>query len=91
MSLVIPFALFISAKDKSLIGLARFICAFLSGILFGMGLLLGGDANRNIVLSMMSYDSNWNPRILVFMGIALLITFVTFNIMIRRKYLIFIM
>lgn len=84
-SLVVPFLFFILTKDRTWVGLLKYIFSFCSGIVLGIGLLLGGEVNQKIVHSSMTYNLEWNPRILVFMGVALLINFIIFNIMIRKR------
>ena len=83
---IIPFALYVMSKDKSIVGLAKFIMAFLIGIISGLGMMIGGLSKRSLVLKMFAYDRHWDPTIIVFFSTAILINLIVFTFVIRRKY-----
>ena len=43
---LVPFIFYVLSKDKSMVGLAKFIIAFLIGIIAGMGMMVGGLTKR---------------------------------------------
>ena len=83
---VIPFLLYVLSKDKSIVGLAKYIIAFCIGITSGMGMMIGGLTKRSLVLKMFTYDRHWDPTIIVFFATAIAINIIVFTFVIRKKY-----
>ncbi|MDA3914693.1 YeeE/YedE family protein [Oleiagrimonas sp.] len=50
------------------------IMALLSGLLFGVGLTLGGMTQPKVVLGFLNVFGHWNPRLVLVMGGAVLTT-----------------
>ena len=85
LSLIVPFVFFVLAKDKSLLGLFKFIVTFAIGVISGLGMMVGGVGQRDLVLHMFKYDRNWDPTIIIFFGTTILINFIVFTIILRKK------
>lgn len=63
----------------------RLLIPFISGILFGIGLLYSGMANPAVVQSFLDPFGDWNPALLWVMVGALSISFIGVFIARRRK------
>lgn len=58
--------------------------SFIIGLLFGLGLSISGMCRRSHVLNFLRFgNKGWNPSLLVVMGTAVLINFITFNLAFR--------
>ena len=79
---LVPFIFYVLSKDKSLVGLAKFIVAFLIGITAGVGMMVGGVTKRELVLSMFQYNLFWDPTIIVFFMTTIIINTVVFTFII---------
>ncbi len=62
----------------------RDFAALLSGVIFGLGLALSGMTDRQRVLGFLDVAGNWDPTLVFVMGGAVLVTLVTFRIVLRR-------
>lgn len=56
ITMSIPFYCFLTCKNKNLKTLIKLILSFLTGIIGGIGILISGEANRQITLGMLRYD-----------------------------------
>ena len=61
------------------------VTAFLSGLLFGLGLLLAGMANPAKVLGFLDLGGAWDPSLAVVMGGGIAVGLVGFTIARRRS------
>lgn len=59
--------------------------AFISGLLFGIGLIISGMANPQKVLNFLDITGKWDPSLLLVMLGAISIGLVSFNIAKRTK------
>lgn len=57
----------------------QFFTAFLTGLIFGAGLLLSGMANPDKVLSFLDLAGNWDPSLALVMGGAIAVGLVAFG------------
>ncbi|MBO6851383.1 MAG: YeeE/YedE family protein [Marinobacter sp.] len=60
------------------------IAAFLSGLIFGLGLILSGMANPEKVLGFLDLAGLWDPSLAFVMGGAILVGLVAFTIARKR-------
>ncbi|EJD6499285.1 YeeE/YedE family protein [Providencia rettgeri] len=60
------------------------IIALISGILFGLGLVIAGMGNPAKILSFLDITGNWDPSLLVTMAVAMVISGVSY-VFIKRK------
>ena len=60
------------------------IIALVSGILFGLGLLLAGMGNPAKILAFLDITGNWDPSLLVTMAVALVISGIAFQLVKKR-------
>lgn len=63
--------------------LTRFF-AFLSGLIFGIGLIIAGMANPEKVLSFLDLTGNWDPSLALVMGGAIAVGLLAFYLAKRR-------
>ncbi|MEQ5137109.1 DUF6691 family protein [Providencia alcalifaciens] len=61
------------------------IIALVSGILFGLGLLLAGMGNPAKILALLDITGNWDPSLLVTMAVAMVISGIAFQLVKKRK------
>ncbi|TRD22431.1 DUF6691 family protein [Palleronia caenipelagi] len=62
----------------------RLIWGFLSGVLFGVGLLLSGMANPAKVLNFLDLFGTWDPSLIFVMGGASVVTFIGYRLVWKR-------
>lgn len=62
----------------------RNVIAVLAGLLFGLGLVLGGMTQPSIVLGFLDILGAWNPRLLFVMGAAVLTVVIGYRLALRR-------
>jgi len=74
------------AIDKHMNKQIPLFTAFLSGLIFGFGLILSGMVNPAIVLGFLDIAGQWNPSLLWVMGGAVSISAVAFYIANNSKY-----
>lgn len=60
--------------------------ALLAGLLFGLGLILGGMTEPAAVLGFLDVFGQWNPRLVFVMGAALLTTAVGYRLVFRQQH-----
>ncbi len=61
------------------------LIAFVSGLVFGLGLIVSGMANPAKVLGFLDLAGTWDPSLAFVMGGAVLITAVGFAVLRRRR------
>ncbi|EMI5491263.1 YeeE/YedE family protein [Providencia stuartii] len=61
------------------------IVALISGLLFGLGLLLAGMGNPAKILGFLDITGNWDPSLLVTMAVAMVVSAIAFAIAKKRK------
>lgn len=61
------------------------IVTFLTGLIFGMGLLVAGMVRRSNVLGFLGLGYNWNPSLMFVLGCGALLNLFTFNYMLKVK------
>ncbi|MBC5791376.1 DUF6691 family protein [Providencia sp. JUb39] len=61
------------------------IIALVSGILFGLGLLLAGMGNPAKILAFLDITGNWDPSLLITMAVAMVISGIAFQLVKKRK------
>lgn len=64
------------------------LITFFVGLLFGVGLLVSGMVRRSNILGFLALGENWNPSLLFVLGCGVLVNLVSFNYMLRLKYLL---
>jgi len=62
----------------------RVVAAFLAGALFGVGLVLGGMSDPNVVLGFLDVAGDFNPALLFVMAGAMATTLIAFRFVLRR-------
>ncbi len=62
-----------------------FLTAFLSGLIFGLGLLLAGMANPAKVLAFLDITGNWDPSLSLVMGGAIAVSAIGFYLTRQRS------
>ena len=58
--------------------------AFISGLIFSIGLSISGMIDPNVVLGFLDIFGKWNPALLFVMGGAVMINLFTFNFIIKK-------
>lgn len=58
----------------------HFVSALVTGLIFGMGLLVSGMANPDKVLSFLDITGNWDPSLMLVMGGAIAVGVVAFTL-----------
>lgn len=61
------------------------LSALLAGLLFGFGLALSGMTDTNKVLGFLDFAGAWQPALAFVMGSAVLVTLLTFRVVVRRQ------
>ena len=62
---------------------------FLSGLLFGLGLVVSGMVNPAKVVGFLDLSGNWDPSLILVMGGGLLITVPAFHIILKNSQPLF--
>ena len=62
------------------------ILTFLTGLIFGLGLLVSGMVRRNNIIGFLGLGSDWNPSLMFVLGCGVVVNLITFNYMLRKKY-----
>jgi len=57
----------------------KLVITFLSGLLFGLGLIVSGMTNPNKVIGFLDLFGNWDPSLAFVMGSAIPVTFLAFR------------
>ena len=58
---------------------------FLTGLIFGAGLLVAGMVRRSNIIRFLSLGKDWNPSLMFVLGAGLLINLVFFTYIIRVR------
>ena len=61
------------------------LTAFLSGILFGVGLTISNMTNPNKVLNFLDISGTWDPTLLVVMAAAVTVTLIGYQFVLKQK------
>jgi hypothetical protein len=64
----------------------RALFGFLSGLVFGIGLVISGMSNPAKVLNFLDVFGAWDPSLAFVMGGATLVTFIGYRIILQRKH-----
>jgi uncharacterized membrane protein YedE/YeeE len=63
----------------------RILALYLVGLLFGLGIVVGGMANPAKILNFFDVAGTWDPSLAFVMGGALAVTFVGYRLVLGRK------
>lgn len=63
----------------------KILFALLSGLLFGVGLSLGGMTQPEVVLGFLDLFDQWNPQLAFVMASAVITTAVGYRLVLRRQ------
>lgn len=63
----------------------RVLSGLLAGLVFGLGLVVSGMADPAKVLSFLDLFGAWDPSLALVMGGAVVVTFVGYRLVLRRK------
>ncbi|MGJ3353292.1 DUF6691 family protein [Providencia sp. Je.9.19] len=61
------------------------LIALISGLLFGLGLIIAGMGNPAKILAFLDITGNWDPSLLVTMAVAMAISGIAFALVKKRK------
>lgn len=64
----------------------HFISAFISGLIFGLGLLVSGMANPDKVLSFLDLAGDWDPSLALVMAGAIAVGLIAFTLVKGRTH-----
>ncbi|WP_018688223.1 DUF6691 family protein [Ahrensia kielensis] len=64
----------------------RIIFGFLSGLVFGIGLVISGMSNPAKVINFLDVFGTWDPSLAFVMGGATLVTFIGYRIVLQRDH-----
>ncbi|MEQ4923403.1 DUF6691 family protein [Proteus hauseri] len=59
--------------------------AFLSGLLFSAGLIVGGMSNPQKIIAFLDITGNWDPSLLIIMGAGLCVSIISYQLARRRQ------
>lgn len=59
--------------------------AFLCGLLFSAGLIVGGMSNPQKILAFLDITGNWDPSLLIIMGAGLVVSVIGYQLTRRRQ------
>ena len=59
--------------------------AFLCGLLFSAGLIVGGMSNPQKILAFLDITGNWDPSLLIIMGAGLVVSMIGYQLTRRRQ------
>lgn len=63
------------------------LITFFVGLIFGCGLLVSGMVRRVNIIGFLSINYGWNPSLLFVLGCGVGVNLITFNYMLRVKYI----
>jgi len=61
------------------------LAGFIAGLLFGVGLALGGMTDPSIVLAFLDIAGAWNPQLMFVMAGGVMVTFIGYRMAARRS------
>ncbi|MEP5152102.1 DUF6691 family protein [Planktotalea sp.] len=67
----------------------RILTTYLIGLIFGVGICLGGMANPAKVINFFDIAGTWDPSLIFVMGGALIVTFIGYRFVLKRPTPIF--
>lgn len=62
-----------------------YLAIFLSGLLFGLGLVVSGMSNPGKVIGFLDLAGDWDPSLILVMGGGLLVTVPAFRLVLRKS------
>ncbi len=62
-----------------------FIVSLISGLIFGLGLIIGGMANPQKILNFLDIFGQWDPSLIFMMGAAVITTFLGFRYVLKNE------
>ncbi len=67
----------------------QLIMALIAGLIFGVGLAIGGMVNPKKVIDFLDIAGNWDPTLLCVLGGALTVTLIGYRLVLRRSQPLF--
>ena len=67
----------------------QYAASLVSGLIFGLGLALAGMTDPNKVLGFLDVSRAWDPRLLLVLASAVVVTFTGFRLVLRRSQPLF--
>ena len=67
----------------------KLLIAYLSGLIFGVGLIVSGMTNPKKVIGFLDLFGNWDPSLMLVMGAAIPITFIAFRWLEKKQATVF--
>ena len=61
------------------------LVALVAGLLFGLGLDVGGMTNPENIIGFLDFAGDWNPSLLFVMGGAVVVTFIGYRLTFRKS------
>lgn len=61
------------------------LAALLAGLVFGIGLVLGGMTQPAVVLGFLDVSGRWNPQLMFLMAAAVVTTAIGYRLVLRRQ------
>lgn len=58
------------------------------GLIFGLGLMISGMTRRIKIMRFLQIGKDWDPSLLFVLGAGVLVNLITFNYMIRVRYIL---
>lgn len=62
----------------------RIVIALISGLLFGLGLILSSMVDPAVVRGFLDFAGDWNPALMFVLGGAVMVSFIAWRIRLRR-------
>lgn len=62
-----------------------FFISLVSGLIFGLGLILGGMANPQKILNFLDIFGQWDPSLIFMMGAAIITTFLGYHFVLKLE------
>lgn len=64
----------------------RLLFAYITGVVFGLGIMISGMANPAKVINFFDIAGSWDPSLVFVMGGALMVTFVGYRVVFTRPH-----
>ncbi|RJF88935.1 YeeE/YedE family protein [Oleomonas cavernae] len=65
--------------------MTKLFFGLLAGLIFGAGLALAGMTDPAVVIGFLDVAGAWNPALLFVMGVGVVVTFIGYRLVLRRK------